>query len=97
MPTRVLTGSADKSAILWEAAGGKILQTFQGHHREVTSVALSGDGKFVMTGSEDKSAIRGRRRAAKKLQTLQGHISAATSVGLSDDGSASATASWTEQ
>ena len=43
----VLTGSGDKTAILWEAASGKKLQTFQGHTDSVKSVALSGDGKHV--------------------------------------------------
>jgi WD40 repeat protein len=27
----VLTGSSDKTAILWDAASGKPLQTFKGH------------------------------------------------------------------
>src|SRR5436309_969839 len=53
----VVTGSYDKTAILWEAASGKKLQTFQGHNGFVTSVAISGDGKFVLTGAEDRTAI----------------------------------------
>jgi WD40 domain-containing protein len=40
----VATGSDDKTAILWEAASGKKLQTIPGRHW-ITSVALSGDGQ----------------------------------------------------
>jgi len=52
-----LTGSDDRTAILWDATSGKTIQTFRGHTDEVASVALSGDGKFVLTGSADMSAI----------------------------------------
>src|SRR2546423_1523661 len=39
----VTAGGLDAKAILWHAASGKVLQHFEGHTGEVTSVALSGD------------------------------------------------------
>jgi WD40 repeat protein len=80
----VVTGSEDKTAILWEAASDKKLQTFQGH--TISSVTLSGDTKHVVTGDNDKTAILWEAASDKKLQTFQGHTSAVTSVALSGDG-----------
>ena len=56
-PTRVLTGSEDYSAILWDAKTGQEVLSLKGHTQEVTSVAFSPDGKTVLTGSQDGSAI----------------------------------------
>jgi len=51
--TTVLTGSLDKTARLWDAAGGTHLRTFSGHKQGVASVAFSPDGTKVLTGSGD--------------------------------------------
>jgi WD40 repeat protein/uncharacterized caspase-like protein len=59
----ILTGSWDKTAILWDITG-KEIQSFIGHSAEVTSVAFSPDGKMVLTGSRDYTA---------KLWDLKGH------------------------
>ena len=56
-PTRILTGSEDYSAILWDAKTGQEVLTLKGHSQEVTSVAFSPDGKSVLTGSQDGTAI----------------------------------------
>jgi len=82
----VLTGSWDGTAILWEAATGKKVQTFQGHAKGVSSVALSSDGKRVLTGSWDETAILWEAATGKKVQTFQGHKDSVTSVALSSDG-----------
>ena len=50
---QVLTGSFDNTAILWDAASGKKLHTFQGHTNFVMNVALSRDGKQPWTVSLD--------------------------------------------
>ncbi|MGH6812924.1 MAG: toll/interleukin-1 receptor domain-containing protein, partial [Methylocella sp.] len=51
---RVLTGSWDKTARLWDAATGKEIRAFKGHEDFVFSVAFSPDGARVLTGSGDK-------------------------------------------
>ncbi|MCU0870949.1 MAG: protein kinase [Pirellulaceae bacterium] len=56
-PTRILTGSEDYSAILWDAKTGQEVLTLKGHSQEVTSVAFSPDGKSVLSGSQDGTAI----------------------------------------
>ena len=44
-----MSGSADKTVLLWDAATGALLQTFEGHSDWVSSVAFSPDGKVVDT------------------------------------------------
>lgn len=56
-PTRILTGSEDYSAILWDAKTGQEVLTLKGHSQEVNSVAFAPDGKTVLTGSQDGTAI----------------------------------------
>jgi WD40 repeat protein len=83
---RVLTGSGDQTAILWDTQTARPIRTFKGHTHGVTSVALSGDGKRVLTGSMDNSAILWEVETAKPLRTFKGHAGAVTSVALSGDG-----------
>jgi WD40 repeat protein len=52
---QIVTGSSDKTAILWEAATGRQRQTFQGHTNDITSVAISPDSKHLWTTSADGS------------------------------------------
>src|SRR5262249_42273072 len=47
---RVLTGSGDATACLWDGETGKELRTFRGHAGAVVAVAISADGKRLLTG-----------------------------------------------
>jgi WD40 repeat protein len=53
---RIVTGSWDRTAKVWEAASGKELLTLQGHSATVCSVAFSPDGQRIVTASEDHTA-----------------------------------------
>ena len=68
---RLLTGARDGTAILWEAAGGKQLHTFQ-HADDVTSVALSGDGGRALTGSNDGTTVLWESATGKKAPDPEG-------------------------
>lgn len=69
---KIVTGPHDReNAILWDVAEGKSARIFQGHSSEVTSTALSADGKYVVTGSLDKTAILWDAVSGKKLQTFE--------------------------
>jgi WD40 repeat protein len=47
--TRVLTGSEDGTARLWDAASGQELAIFGNHDGAVTNVAFSPDGHMIIT------------------------------------------------
>lgn len=49
----VLTGSSDKTAIVWDAISGKQKTVLVGHQWKINSVAISSDGKYAITGSSD--------------------------------------------
>src|SRR5262249_5444961 len=42
---RIVTGSVDKTAKVWEAASGKELLTLKGHSEPISSVTFSPDGQ----------------------------------------------------
>jgi WD40 repeat protein len=54
---RLLTGSSDTTAILWDVKAATMLRTFAGHANSVRYVALSGDGKRALTSSEDTTIV----------------------------------------
>lgn len=53
---RILTGSYDKTAMVWDAHTGQEILTLKGHTGFVTSVAWNTDGKRILTGSGDTTA-----------------------------------------
>lgn len=84
--TRVLTGSEDGTACLWETTTGKLLITFSGHSHPVDSVAFSPDGTMVLTGSRDWTARLWETTTGKVLSALSGHSSPVAKVVFSPDG-----------
>lgn len=54
---RLMTGSDDYLAILWDAETGQEVLTLKGHTQGITSVAFSRDGRQTLTASRDGTAI----------------------------------------
>jgi WD40 repeat protein len=84
--TKILTGSNDGTAQLWEATSGKPLIVFKGHQSSVCSVAFSLDGTKIVTGSDDKIARLWEVRSGETLMALEGHQYQVRSVAFSPDG-----------
>lgn len=54
---RVVTGSWDRTAKIWDAATGRVVFQLEGaHDGYVNSVMFSPDGRFVLTASDDGTA-----------------------------------------
>jgi WD40 repeat protein len=71
----LVTGSADKTTRIWEAASGKEKYILEGHTDCIFAVAISPDGKLVATASKDGhiklwDASSGKERASLKPQTI---------------------------
>ena len=54
--TRIVTGSGDQTAKVWDARTGTALLELKGHTGRVSSVTFSPDGTRIVTGSEDRTA-----------------------------------------
>lgn len=80
----ILTGSADKTARLWDFKGN-VLAVLKGHDDWITSVAFSPDGKNVLTGSGDKTA-RLWDLQGNLVHIFNGHEDWVNSVAISPDG-----------
>ena len=68
--TKVVTGSDDKTAKVWDIRTGKNLLTLEGHSGDVTSVAISNDNTKIVTGSSDKTAKLWDSQTYKLLNTI---------------------------
>ncbi|MCX6925004.1 MAG: serine/threonine protein kinase, partial [Verrucomicrobia bacterium] len=83
---RIVTGSWDKTAKVWDAASGKELLTLTGHSKLLMSVAFSPDGQRIVTGSYDGTAKVWEAVTGRELLTLKGHSELVKSVSFSRDG-----------
>ncbi|MHC4199714.1 MAG: WD40 repeat domain-containing serine/threonine protein kinase, partial [Planctomycetota bacterium] len=90
---RLVTGSRDTTAKVWDAATGAEVMTLKGHTGGVGSVAFSPDGKRLVTGSGDKTAKVWDAATGAEVITLKGHSGAVHSAAFSPDGRRIVTAS----
>ena len=81
----VVTGSWDKTVILWATRNGKRLQTFKGHSAPVWSVAFSPAGLKIVSGGEDGIKLWDVSIGALS-RSFEGHSDTVTSVAFSRDG-----------
>lgn len=80
---RVISGSKDKTLILWSLDGKKIA-TFKGHENEITIVRFSPNGKLIASGSADKT-VKIWSLDGKVITTFKGHKDSITSLSFSPD------------
>jgi WD40 repeat protein len=82
---RILTGSSDNTARLWDTATGRQIRSLKGHTGYVSSVAFSSDGERLVTGSVDTTARIWDTATGKALRVIRGHAGPVYTVALSPD------------
>jgi WD40 repeat protein len=85
--SRIVTGSDDKTARIWDAATGRELAQLKGHVGPVSSVAVTPNGSRIVTGSDDKTARVWDMVSNHELARLEGHGGPVRSVAVTPDGS----------
>ena len=89
---RLVTGSVDETARLWNVRTGDELRVLRGHTGSIVAVAFSRDGARVATASTDNTA-RVWETSSGEFRMFEGHQEALTSVRFSPEGKRIVTAS----
>jgi len=73
--SKMLTASADATALMWDVERGDILDTFAEHKSNLIDVQLVGKNNFLSSSTDKTIKLWDARTSAKKgsLQTLTGH------------------------
>ncbi|OAQ60074.1 vegetative incompatibility protein HET-E-1 [Purpureocillium lilacinum] len=73
---------------------GNCIQTLEGHHRSVISVAFAHDSALVASGSDDRTIRLWRTATGECIRTLEGHDSMVKSVAFSHDSALVVSGAW---
>ena len=91
---RVVTGSGDSTAKIWDTATGRALLTLEGRAGDVCAVAVSPDGQRLMTGYQFGLVKVWDTASGREVLTLMGHKVRVSSIAVGPDGSRLLTGSW---
>ncbi|MCH8236611.1 MAG: WD40 repeat domain-containing protein, partial [Proteobacteria bacterium] len=92
--SRVLTGSFDFTARLWNFGDQTEIGILDAHRGPVTNVAFVGDGRRALTASDDGTAILWDLETLKPISKLEGHGHKIMGLAVAADGRRAATGSW---
>ncbi len=90
----VAVGRFDNTVIIYEATGGKMLLTYNGHNDGVLALAWSHDGKRIASGSSDGTAQVWRSSDGHPLLINKNHGSDVRSVSWSSDDTRIVSGGW---
>lgn len=82
---RVVSGSRDKTAQVWDALNGGHASVYRGHSNTVAALAWSPDGQFIASGSWDRTVQVWNAASASNLLVYRGHTANLTTVAWSPD------------
>jgi sterol desaturase/sphingolipid hydroxylase (fatty acid hydroxylase superfamily) len=82
----IVSGGADGTVKIWDAATGREERTLVGHRGFVHSVAVSGDGRRIVSGSADRTVKVWDAANGQEELTLTGHLAPVLGVAVSGDG-----------
>jgi len=82
----VLTGGSDKTATLFDCDAEKVVATYKGHTKKVTSVCQHPGADVVITGSADKTVRIWEASTGKASHTIKQHVADVTGTSLHPTG-----------
>ncbi|MFO0586481.1 MAG: hypothetical protein U0441_03015 [Polyangiaceae bacterium] len=88
---RVVTGSDDRRARVWEIADGPYLRVLAGHKGQVERLVASQDGSILVSGATDKSARIWNTNSGAMLSALADHAGPLSALAVTSDGARVAT------
>lgn len=91
---RAVSGSWDRTCILWDMQSGEAIHTLRGHTGSVSSVSITPDGTKAISGSSDGYCILWDLKRGESIGLLQGHTETVNSVSLTPDGKWAISGSW---
>lgn len=74
---KIITGSWDKTAALWDVATGKLIFRMNKHRGNVDAVDISRDGRYALTASWDSTIQIWQTNEKKLFKTLLAETSMA--------------------
>jgi WD40 repeat protein len=83
---RILSGSLDKTMILWDRETGRVIRHFRGRGGTKFSLAISSDGRRALSGDEDKVVRLWDLESARVIREFRGHTGWIFSTAFSPDG-----------
>ena len=82
----LVSGSADRTARIWDVTTGAELAVLEGHRDSLKFAAMSPDRKMIATGSDDRTVRIWSTESGELLRTFEGHSEAVTGGAFSPDG-----------
>jgi WD40 repeat protein/tRNA A-37 threonylcarbamoyl transferase component Bud32 len=82
----VSIGSADNTVRVWDADSGQEKLILKGHTGQVTSMALSPDGRRIASGGQDRTVKVWDAATGQETFSLKGHTDGVSSLAFSPDG-----------
>src|SRR5205823_1669501 len=79
---RALSGSDDRTLVLWDFDGRRVARTFAGHRAAVMGVAFSSDGRTALSGSWDGTARLWDVTTGHEVRRFEGPWKAVKSVAI---------------
>jgi len=83
---RLISGSADKTARIWNVRTQKALHVLKGHTGSLYAVAFSPDGTRAVTGSIDSTLKLWNAKKGALIKTLKGHSGDVISAAFTPNG-----------
>ena len=89
----IVSGGRDRNIKIWQIEEGQILQTLEGHSKDVCAIVISPEGDIIASGSEDQTIKIWHWQTGQQIANLEGHLKYVNSVTFSRDGKSLASGS----